>query len=170
MTTNVVNQVAFLRTTREYPEEMHQLTVEVNKSYVDIANAVNNRIIGIFPVNRPAITGENWFLRTNLRQQSLRQVYTFTTTADIPIGFKITRISEFTRCWGEFTDNATGNWYGLIFSSNVGLAGQITFFIAQTASPTSDVIRFIVDGAAPPLSKGKIVLEWLSDVINLAIN
>ena len=170
MTTNVVNQVAFLRTTREFPEEMHSLTVEVNKTYVDIANAVNNRIISIFPVNRPAITGETWFVTSNLRQQSLRQVYTFTTTADISIGFKINRISEFTRCWGEFLDASTGNWYGLIFGSNFAIAGQISFFIATTGSTTSDVIRFLVGAGAPTLTKGKIVLEWISDTINLANN
>lgn len=167
MTTNVVNQVAFLRTTREFPEELHQLTVEVNKTYVDIANAVNNRIIGIFPVNRPAITGENWFITSNLRQQSLRQVYTFTTTADIPIGFKLPRISEFTRCWGVFTDGTS--WYGIIFGSNVAIAGQLSFYIT-TGTPTSDVIRFVVGVGAPVMTKGKIVLEWISDTINLAIN
>jgi len=78
MSANVVNQVAYLRTTREFPEEIHQLSVEINKCYVDIASAVNNRTISIFPKNRPAVNGENWFI-TNQRQQGFRQIYTFTS-------------------------------------------------------------------------------------------
>ena len=54
MSSNLINQVAYLRTSREFPEELHQLTVEINKTYVDIANAVNARVIGLFPTNRPA--------------------------------------------------------------------------------------------------------------------
>ena len=36
MSSNIVNQVAYLRTSREFPDELHQLSVEVNKMYVDM--------------------------------------------------------------------------------------------------------------------------------------
>ena len=43
---NVVNAVPYLRTTREYPQDdAHLLSVEMNKSYVDIDNALNSRTI-----------------------------------------------------------------------------------------------------------------------------
>jgi hypothetical protein len=162
MSSNIVNQVAFLRTSREFPEELHQLTVEVNKTYVDIANAVNARVIGIFTVNRPAQTGESWFFTTR-RQQSFRQVYTFTSTANINIGFKLTSIAQISpRSYGTFTDG--NNWYGLIFASNVAIAGQISFYLLKTGSPTTDQIAFLTGAGAPTLTSGFIVLEWLSQV------
>src|SRR5258708_30403752 len=161
---NIFNQVAFLRTTREFPEELHQLTVEVNKTYVDIANSVNNRTISIFPTTRPVLNGENWFLNSSIRQQGLRQVYTFTTTSAINIGFKFSSIAQFSpKCYGTFTDGT--NWYGLIYASNVAIAGQISFYIALNGvSTTSDQIVFLTGAGAPTLTSGTIVLEWISKV------
>jgi len=50
------------------------------------------------------------------------------------------------------------NSYGLIFGSNSAttIPGQISFYITATQ------IIFIVDGAAPALTSGRIVLTWLS--------
>jgi hypothetical protein len=161
MSTNVVNQMPYLRTSRSFPEESHMLTVEISKSYIDIATAVNTRTIGIFPVTRPAITGESWFLLNNQRQQSFRQVYTFTTTADIPVGFKISTISEFSKFQGLFLSGTS--WFGLIPATTVAIAGQITFYVAvDGTSTTTDLIKFVVGAGAPALNSGKIVLEWLS--------
>jgi len=152
---NVVNNVSFLRTSREFPEELHQLTVELNKSYVDIANTVNNRIISLFPTTRPAITGENWYVFQNQRQQSFRQVYTFTTTTAISHGISnFTSIPYFSRMWGQYTDGT--NWYGLIPANSNGVAGQISFYLTPT--------QIVFVGAGPPaLTKGIIVLEWISN-------
>jgi len=150
---NIVNQMPFLRTSRNFPEELQQLTVEINKSYVDIANAVNSRTIGLFSENRPAITGESWFI-TNQRQQTLRQIYNFTTTTAIPHGINLTVISQMTRMYGNFTDGT--NWYGLIAGSNTAIAGQISFYLTGTN------ITFLSGAGAPTLTKGNIVLEWLA--------
>lgn len=154
--TSIINQVPYLRTSREFPEELQQLTVQVNKSYVDIANAVNSRTIGLFPVNRPAITGESWFLIKNQRQQTLRQTYTFTSTASINHGIQVTDTDQFTRCFGSYTNGT--NSFGLFWGTSVAIAGQITFYI------TSTQIVFLVGAGAPALTSGRIVLEWLSDV------
>lgn len=156
MSTNVINQVAYLRTSREFPESAHQLTVEVNKAYVDTANAVNTRIIGIFPTTRPAITGESWYLIGNQKQQTLRQVYTFTTTTAINHNVNVVDTNQFTRCFGSYTDGT--NNFGLIFGTSVAIAGQISFYI------TSTQIVFVVGAGAPALTKGRITLEWLSSV------
>lgn len=156
MSSNVINQVAFLRTSREFPAELQQLTVEANKAYVDTANAVNNRTISIFPTNRPAINGESWFLTGNQRQQGFRQVYTFTSTANIAHGINTTSFSQFSRKFGNYTDGT--NFYGLISASNVAIAGQITFYVTPT-----DIV-FLTGAGAPALTSGTIVLEWLSQV------
>ncbi len=154
MSANVVNQMPYLRTTREFPEEIHQLTVELGKSYLDIANVVNNRTIGLYPINRPAITGESYFIRRNERQQTFRQVYVFTTTASINHGITIIDPAQFTSCFGSYTDGI--NSYGLIFATSVAIAGQITFYITATQ------IVFVLGAGAPALTSGKIVLHWLS--------
>jgi len=155
MSSNVVNQTAYLRTSREYPEEVHQLSFEVNKSYVDIANAVNTRTIGIHPKNRPAITGEGFFITTN-KQETFRQIYPITSTTSIPHGIPNVMPGQFTKCWGSYTDGT--NSYGLFFASSVPIAGQITFYI------TSTQIVFLVGAGAPALTSGLITLEWLTRV------
>lgn len=166
MSTNI-NRSPFLRTSREIPEELHQLTVEVNKAYVEIAAYVNDRIIGLFPTIKPAITGEAWFL-TNARQQSQRQVYIvpsgIISGSTINLGFKISSISQFSpKCYGTFTDGT--NWYGLIFASNIPIAGQVSFFLnVNGASTTTDQIVFEVGAGAPAISSGTVLVEWLANV------
>ena len=153
---SILNQSPFLRTTRNFPEDdTQQLSVEINRSYVDIASKVNERTIGVYPTSRPVINGEAWFLTKNQKQQGLRQAYTLTTTAAIPHGINTSNIERFVRCWGEFTDGT--NWYGLINASNVAIPGQITFYL----TPTN--ITFVIGAGAPALTKGTVILEWLSE-------
>lgn len=161
--TNTINQSPYLRTSRDFPvEDLEQLNVELVKSYIDIASNINVRTIGLFPTTKSAITGESWYLKNNQRQQSLRQAYTFTTTADIPIGFKFSTISQFSRAWGVYTDGI--NWYGIMFGTSGAIPNQISFYIALNgASTTSDSIKFVVDAGAPALTSGTIVIEWLSN-------
>lgn len=158
---NVVNQIPYLRTSRSFPEEIHQLSVEVNRSYVEISAAINNRTISIFPKNRPAITGESFFL-TSTRQQTLRQVYTI-TISDLVAGFIphglnqfYQSITYFTRLYGQYTDGT--NWYGILATTTVAIAGQVSFYI----SPTN--INFVVGVGAPALTNGIIILEWMSQI------
>lgn len=155
MTANVVNQVAYLRTSRNFPEDLGQLTVEVNKAYVETANVVNNRIISIFTVNRPAINGESWFITKNQKQQGLRQVYNFNNTTSINHGVMVTNPRQFIRCFGSYTDGI--DTFGLIYASSVPIAGQIGFYV------TSTQIVFTLGGGAPALVEGTIVLEWISE-------
>lgn len=152
--TNIANGSPYLRTSREFPEDIDQLVVELSKAYIDTANNVNNRTIGLFPVNRPAIGGEAWYITANQKQQNLRQVYTFTTTANIAHGLNFTGIDRFVRNFGEYTDGT--NWYGLIHGSNVAIAGQISFYV----TPTN--IVFLVGAGAPAVTRGQVVLEWIS--------
>ncbi len=151
MSSNIVNQAAYLRTSRDFPQEAKQLSVELSKSYIDTANSINVRIIGIFPTTRPSITGEGWFLVNNQKQQTFRQAYVFTTTANIPHNIKTDNIYNFSRCWGVYYDGT--NWNGIIFANSAGIAGQLTFYL------TSSNIVFV--GAAT-IVKAQIVLEWLS--------
>lgn len=155
MTTNIINQSAYLRTTREFPYEPEKLNLQINKSYIDIASAVNVRMIGLFPTNSSAITGEDWFLVAAQRQQTLRRVYTFTTTASITHQIPITDTNQFSRCWGSYTNGT--NSFGIIWGNSGGtIPNNISFYL------TSTQIIFQVDGGAAALTSGRIVLEWLS--------
>lgn len=153
--TSVINQVAYLRTSREFPsDDLKQLSVELNKTYVDTASAVNNKTIGIFPVNKPAINGEAWFLSNAQKQQGLRQVYQFTAVGTYPHGLTSTSIGQFTKPSGTATDGT--NSYGVIYGSNVAIAGQLSFYI----TPTNIVI---LSGAGAPVPINiTIILEWIT--------
>lgn len=152
-----ISRAPFLRTSRNFPEESQPLAVETNKSYVDIANAVNARVIGLFASGNSTVTGEAWFMNQNKnqKQQSLRQLYEFTTLT--PITHNIPSFEEISpSCRGSYTDGT--NWYGLPFGTSVAVAGLITFYV------TSTQIIFNSGAGAPALTSGMIVLEWLSQV------
>lgn len=161
MSGNIANSAAYLRNTRNFPEEIKSLTVEVNKAYLDTATAINERTIGFFPTTRSAVTGESWYLVDNQRQQGFRQVYTFTSFADIQLGFKISSVGRFVRGFGSYSDGS--NWYGILFATSTAIPGNVSFFIfLDGTSTTSDIIRFNSAGAPAISGTGTVVLEWIS--------
>ena len=155
MSSNVINQVSYLITTRSFPRDVENLVIELSRTYIDIASAVNVRTIGLF-ATKPSITGESWYLTKNQKQQGLRQAYSFTTTNPLPHEIDLANISRITRCYGEYTDGT--NWYGLINGTNIAIAGQISFYL----DPTN--INFLIGASAPALKSGTIVIEWISKV------
>lgn len=161
--TNPINATPYLRTTRDFPEDTGEMSAEINKAYLEIAAATNNRTIGIYSVNKPSINGNSFYIQSK-RQQGLRQMYTFTTTADIPLGFKLINIGGIVQMYGNYISSAGGTFtYGLIPGTSVAIGGQISFYIVVVPGD-SDVIRFAVDGAAPALTSGIIVVEWIANV------
>jgi hypothetical protein len=155
MLENVTNPGGFLRTSRHFPPgDIKQLATEVDKSYINIANVVNTCMRGNFSTTMPSITGEEWFITGNQKQQSLRQVYQITTTATFSHGLNIQSPNQFKRCWGAYTDG-TGA-YGLVWATSVPVAGIITFYVTTTQ------VIFEVGAGAPALTSGTIILEWLS--------
>ena len=157
MSTNVLNNSPYLRTTRNFPQEAQPLAVEVNRSYLDTAEKVNDRIIGIYPTSRPVINGESWFVSKNRKQQALRQVYPFTAAGNIPHGIAWASVSFISpNSYGTFTDGT--NWYGAIYASSTAIAAQISFYV------TSTNIVVLAGAAAPSIAQGYINLEWVSQV------
>jgi len=159
---NLNSRGNFLITSREFPEDTGRLTLELDKSYVDIANAVNARIIGQFPTTRPIVTGESWFLRQNQRQQTFRQVYTFGAIApgtelDIPTG--ITSFTQFTRIYGSVITNSP-DWRPLPYIDPNTLAVGMALLVGTVAGKQQ--IRVVLGAAALPVTSGLVVLEWLS--------
>ncbi len=163
---DVINQGSFLRTTRAFPEEIHQLSVEVNRSYVDIASKVNNRVIGIFTLNRSTVTGESWFITQAKRQQGLRQVYRFQDSdfsgvvATIPHGINFLSLTNFIRIWGTFFDSSVSPaaWYNIPYVDVVSITNQLNIKVTAT-----DIV--ITKGSTFPfvIQNGLIVIEWLAN-------
>ena len=151
-----LQQSPYLRTQRQFPnDDLRELANQSDHAYVDVAQKVNARTIGLFAINVQVITGESWYLAGQTsRQQTLRQVYTFTGAGNIPHGINFASITQFTRGFGEYTDGT--NWYGVINGTSVAIAGQVSFYV----TPTNIVV--LVDGGAPAVTKGTIVIEWLS--------
>lgn len=154
--TNFVNNSPFLRTTREFPEEINQLTVEVNRSYVEVADAVNNRTIGNFAVNKPALTGEAWFVKQNKKQNGLRKVLSFTAFGSIPHGLDSlwSGIYAFTKIYGTFTDGTI--WYPLPYVDIVA-ANQVSITVDNMN------VNLTAGAGAPAITQGYVVLEWISN-------
>lgn len=159
---NITNQIAYLRTTRNFPATADQLTVEINKAYVDIANAVNVRIIGIFSINRPSQTGESWYLANQLgqtvrRQATLRQVYKFNDDLlTIPHTINFNTLTNFTRIWGTFFDGT--NWNTLPYVDVVAADNQINVKVDE-----DNIIVTKGAGTPPSIQNGLIVLEYLAN-------
>lgn len=160
MSSNVINQSPFIRTTREFPLEGQRLQQELSRTYLDIAAYMNVRTIGLYPTTNGANTGNAYFIGGD-RYQSIRKFFVVTSTADIELGFKLSSIFSIVQAYGSY-DSGTSK-YGLIYATNVGLAGQISFWIEEDgASTKTDLIKFDVGAGAPTFDKGFIVIEWLS--------
>lgn len=152
----------YLRVQRHFPTDNAQaLSVEVDRAYCDIASKANLRTIGLFPVNKPTINGEQWFVnlnkQTTTKQEGLRQVYQFTAAGSIPHGISLGQISGFTRIFGTFTDGT--NWYLLPYVDVVAANNQVNVMV----TPTNIVIA-AGSGSPPSITSGTVVLEWISIV------
>lgn len=158
MAANVTNQVAFLRTTRNFPPDLQQLSTEVNLAYVDTANKVNSRTIGIFTQNVSSLNGEEWFVNNrNQKQQGFRRVYPFGSAPTTIAHHLNTTIVQFVRIFGTFTDGT--NWYPLPYVDSTAANNQVSLMV----DPTNIVIT--AGGGTPPaITSGFVVLEWLSQV------
>lgn len=157
MPTTNLQQSPYLKEQWSFPfDNVRALTNQIDQAYIDIAQKVNARTIGIFANKFPLVTGNRWFLAGSSQSQlTLRQVYQFTAAGIIPHGINFVSVSQFVQGYGSYTDGT--NYYGVIYATSVNIAGQVTFWV----DPTN--INVIVDGAAPVPVTGTIVIEWLSN-------
>lgn len=151
---SLVNQSPFLRTSRSFPTDAQALSVEIDRTYIDIASSVNDRTIGIFSVNKQSVNGESWFLNGR-RQQALRQVYQFTGPGNIPHGIILSRIGGFTRIYGTFTDGTS--WYPLPYVDATAANNQIQVVVNAT-----NIVITAGSGSPPSITSGTVVLEWIA--------
>ncbi len=166
MNESIFNQNAFLRTQTSFPTDIDELVSQLDKNWVDTANAINNRIISLFAINKSVITGETWYIFQNKKQQTLRRVYIFGAiaaggTLNIPIN--ITNFDQFSDIWGTVVTDIT-DWRPLPYMDPVTLTDGIGIKVTPVGLPAVNNIQIIVGATSPNIVKGLVVLEWLSQV------
>ncbi len=164
LTTNL-QQSPYLPRQRNFPnDDVQELGVVLDKTYIEIASKVNERTIGLYAVNFPIITGENWFLSGQPKKlQTLRQVYAFGEilpggTFSTPISLK--GFSQFTRIYGTIiTDEGGGNRaYKPLPTASTGPNQNVDIVVVNG---TTLLIRS--DAGQNRIISGLAILEWLSN-------
>lgn len=153
MSVNLLQYSPLMQRNKQFPIESEKLATELNKTYTEIANCVNERQIGVYPASKQLIAGQNWFFNDTEKRQALRQFYTFSTTGNIPHGINTSDIYSFSNCYGSYTDGT--NFYMLTPTTSTSIANQNSFYI------TSTNIVISAGAGAPSITKGIIVLEWI---------
>jgi hypothetical protein len=133
----------------------NDLTVVLDKSYVEIASRVNERSIGIYAPGNAITTGDKYYMQgqPESSQRCLYMVSSAPTT--IPHNIDMQNINVITKMYGQYTDGTS--WYGLIADDNKGITNQITFSLDQTN------INVLSTGTPNPLIRGIIVIEWTAN-------
>lgn len=154
---DTLRRSGFLRTSRAFPEDIHQLSVEVNRAYLDIAKNVNDRVIGFFPKNRSIETGERWFLTQAREQGGYRQVFTWDdTNLTIDHGINFLSLTNFIKIYGTFFDGT--DWRPLPYVDVVAANNQI----GVRVTPTQIIITKGA-GAPPACQNGVVVVEFIAN-------
>lgn len=155
-----IQQQPYLRRQRNFPtKDLFELAQESDKTYIDIAQKVNERTIGTFSINTSIVTGEAWYVKgSSKKQQTLRRLYLITPNNEgiMGHGIEMNGFDGFTRIYGSFTDGI--DWYPLPYVSVTSVTNQVGIKI------TDSQIQVTQGGGAsqPVVASGWIILEWLS--------
>src|SRR5258708_34491620 len=102
--TSPVQSSPLLPRQRNFPrEEVIDLANEIDKTYIDMAARINDKTIGIYPLNASSVTGDQYYLKGQ-PIQTQRQLYSFTTFAAINHGMTVGINTFFIRMYGVFTN------------------------------------------------------------------
>lgn len=148
----------YLDQQRQFPsDDIKALATQVDLAYINIAQKVNDRTIGIYALGASTTTGNALYLQgSNQKQQTVRQIYTFTAAGNIAHGINTANIAGFLNIYGTFTDGSSV-WYPLPFTDVAGATNQIGVSVTAT-----NIVIVAGAGAPPTISSGFVVLEWIS--------
>lgn len=154
MTVNPVQTTPYLETTRRFPQDPALLENVLSKMYVDVANAANAKVIGIYE-KQSSITGERWFSNNSTNIQTKRQtqriVYEFSDSS-LTFNHGLSGVTKYTRIYGTFTDGTVN--YPLPYV-NPTAANQVGISVSSTQ------VVVTKGGGAPAITSGFVVLEYL---------
>lgn len=153
-------QAPYLINTRQFPRDFELLEPALSKMYIEVAQAVNNRTIGIFEKFQ-VVTGERWFNPTdNLqKRQTYRQVYTFGAIAaggTLTIPLNITNpFLDFTRIYGVAL--TVTNFFLPLPHASIVANGNVSLYV----DATNRNIIIKVGAGSDNIASGKVILEYL---------
>lgn len=150
MSNPVGNKMPYLRTLRKFPNDLETLVTELTRGWIETANCVNDREIGILST-QPTITGKSYFLSSQ-KLQSLRQLFPISDSS-LTISHGISNFSQMSVQTGWFTDGTI--WYPLPYVDVTNVTNQVK------VSTTSSQIIVVKGATAPSISSGYVLLEWL---------
>lgn len=150
---------SFLMNTRKFPLKEADQQQELNKAWIDIARAVNERTLGIFSTVA-SLTGNQWYsLETNasIQNQSVtrntfRQVFSV-SDSNLTQAHNISSIGAFVAIYGVAFDGT--RYYPLPYVDTASVSNQISIWV------TSTNLILTKGGGAPAINSGSIILEWL---------
>lgn len=154
MTTSSGNSIqnAYLPTTRGFPADPTQLNGDLSKSYIEIAQAVNFRTIGVFDKFQ-VVTGERWFNEPDAlsKRQTYREVFTVGAIAaggNATFAHLITGIVAFTRMYGtcitDTPDYRPIPYASVAANSNIDLRVQGPNIIVANGAAAPNIVSAIV--------------------------
>lgn len=158
-------RASYLVTSRKFPTDIDELQPYLGKTYFDIAQAVNERTIGIFDLFQ-VVTGERWFNPAKVdfnaanipaKRQTYRQVFILPATAagaTTIIPHNIANPVAFTRIYGTCITNVP-DFRPIPYASATVVTNQI-----EIKANATQII--VINGAtAPNITSGIIVIEYL---------
>lgn len=151
MTTPISNKTPFVRTFRKFPtDDKQSLATELTRGWIETANAVNSRVIGIVSTD-PGITGKTYFFNGQ-KFQSIFQLFPI-SDSNLTISHGISNFSQMAVQSGWFTDGSI--WYPLPYVDVTNVTNQVMV----TTNATQ--ILVVKGSSAPTISSGFVLLEWL---------
>ncbi len=156
----------YLRNQRQFPnDDLRDLSNQMDHAYIDIAQKVNMRTIGLFASGFQIVTGERWYLQGQSQvQQTIRQVYPFGAVAagtelDIPTG--ITNLVQFSRIYGTCITDVP-DYRPLPYADQGAATNNINILVGTVAGIQQ--IRILPGATGANIVSGIIILEWISQV------
>lgn len=155
MSAKVANELPYIISSRSFPtKDVKDLSDEVDRMYVDVANKINDRSIGIYATS-PTITGEAWYYSAGKqKQQSVRKIISITGAGSYAHNIDISQISGLTKLTGVFTDGSS-NWYPLPYVDVTAVGNQVSLSLTS-----ANVVVTAGGGSPPTISSGTVIIEW----------
>ena len=151
-------------------DELRSLSSQIDKAYIDIAQKVNSRIIGIYPQNKQVVTGSRWYLDGFTSPlQVLREVIVFPAIASgafLNINTNIQNEVSFTYIGGVAALTTGTDWRPVPYVDPATLDHSMTVLIEPNPVGAKQSVKLVLGAGAPDISGAYIVIEWLSNVTN----
>ena len=152
-----------LITSRPFPQDVGQLTKELNKMYTEVSQSVNFKTNGMYELNQTN-TSNSWFSTGDIqsKRQSFRQVYQFgviNAGANLQITHGITGLIQIVQIYGTCITAASVNPNGLYLPIPYVSTSNVNKQIELDMNATK--ITITNGSGADNIVSGIIVVEYL---------